>query len=145
MTLFLRPVCTPNWVESMANGSKRRIGKSSKIDVLSKCPVSFKFLERTQFAIKMIETLIQKMSMNILSENIALIILLQTISEKKLNRIRQLRLMTLHIHMHISTGMEKWRIHFRITFGILVYSDLKILARNRHSHILILNHLWEKA
>ena len=45
--------------------------------------------------IKMIESLIHKTSINALSENIALMILLQTTSEEKLNR-RQLRLMTLY-------------------------------------------------
>ena len=89
-------VCTPNWIETKANGKGRRLGKMSKIAVWSKCSRSFKFLLRTQFVIKMLETLIQKTSMNVLSENIALIVLLQTISEKKLNRIRQLRLMTLY-------------------------------------------------
>ena len=42
--------------------------------------------------------------MNVLSESIALMILLQTMSEKKLNRIRQLRLMTLYVFDALRKG-----------------------------------------
>ena len=43
MILLSRLVCTPNWIETKANGKGRRLGKMSKIAVWSQCSRSFNF------------------------------------------------------------------------------------------------------